>query len=475
MLGVVAFGALAGQANASLYWVPRASGTVVRANLDGTGPTTIASGQPFPQGVAVSGRHLYWATQQDSALDPNSGTIVKANLDGTNATPIVTGQSLPYGVAASSTHLYWVTNTLVDPDHNGTVVEANLDGTNATPIATGQAHPIGVAVSNSHLYWANFGGGTIVEANLDGTNATPIATGQSFPAGVAVNGSHLYWTSDQPTLGTVVEANLDGTNPKTIATGQTFPIAVAADDSHLYWATESVGGASHSGSIVEANLDGTNPTPIATGLDAPDGLAVQTTVPPKATPSIATTASASPVRIGQPISDSATVTGGDDPSGTVTFELFANDTCSGTPAFISAGRPLSAGTAHSTSFTPMSAGTLRWVAIYSGDTNNNSVSTPCPATVTVLAPGPVKLTARISSKRHRASFIFRATGASGFQCALVKSPQGKHANKPRPRYVACTSPKTYTHLKRGRYVFDVRTISAGAITGPAATRRFKIN
>jgi hypothetical protein len=187
------------------------------------------------------------------------------------------------------------------------------------------------------------------------------------------------------------------------------------------------------------------------------------------------TPSASQVQLGQSISDSATVTGGDGPSGTVTFEVFANDACSGMPSFTSANQPLSAGTAQSPSFTPTSAGALRWVAIYSGDTNNNSVSTPCSATVTVLAPERADLIARISSKHHRASFIFTATHASGFQCSLAKWRHGKHAKKPQPRYATCTSPKTYTHLKHGRYIFYVRTISAAAIPGPTVTRGFKIS
>jgi hypothetical protein len=254
---------------------------------------------------------------------------------------------------------------------------------------------------------------------------------------------------------------------------------VAADDTHLYWMTENAGGASSSGTIVEANLDGTNPTTIATGQDYPDGLAVQATVPPKATPSIVATPSASQVLVRQSISDSATVTGGDSPSGTVTFELFANDACSGTPAFTSASQPLSGGTAHSAPFTPTSSGTFHWVAVYSGDTNNNPVSTPCAGGAVTVMPVIAVRTARakitaasISSKRRRARFSFQATGATRFQCALVKRPTGRH-KKTKPRYRACRSPKTYKRLARGRYTFYVRALNAAGAGSPA-TRKFKI-
>ena len=80
----------------------------------------------------------------------------------------------------------------------------------------------------------------------------------------------------------------------------------------------------------------------------------------------------------------------------------------------------------------------------------------------------------ISSKHHSATFTFKATGSfTGLQCALVKKPTGKHKTKPKPRYRACTSPKTYKHLKKGHYTFYVRAIS-GSLKGSAATHSFKI-
>jgi hypothetical protein len=64
----------------------------MKANLDGTGVTTVVTGQSAPAGVAVDGSHIYWA----SAF---GGTINKANLDGTGVTTLVTGQNEPIGVA----------------------------------------------------------------------------------------------------------------------------------------------------------------------------------------------------------------------------------------------------------------------------------------------------------------------------------------------------------------------------------------
>jgi uncharacterized repeat protein (TIGR01451 family) len=97
----------------------------------------------------------------------------------------------------------------------------------------------------------------------------------------------------------------------------------------------------------------------------------------KVTPSIVTQASGS-VTVGGSISDTATVSGGHSPTGTVTFVLYGpNDATCATPIFTSANRPLSGGQATSAAFTTSQAGTYRWIATYNGDANNNSVSGAC--------------------------------------------------------------------------------------------------
>jgi hypothetical protein len=96
----------------------------------------------------------------------------------------------------------------------------------------------------------------------------------------------------------------------------------------------------------------------------------------KVTPGIATTVHASKffiAFIGQSSYDVATVTGGDNPTGTVTFNLYDNATASGTPLFTDT-EPLSGGTATSASYTTTALGTDYWVATYNGDSNNDSIS-----------------------------------------------------------------------------------------------------
>lgn len=77
-----------------VYWPNFYSGTIGRANLDGTGvDQSFISGASFPTGVAVDAGHVYWS-------NPLSDTIGRANLDGTGVDPsFITGASSPNGLA----------------------------------------------------------------------------------------------------------------------------------------------------------------------------------------------------------------------------------------------------------------------------------------------------------------------------------------------------------------------------------------
>ena len=110
----------------------------------------------------------------------------------------------------------------------------------------------------------------------------------------------------------------------------------------------------------------------------------------QATPTIATAPSAGGP-VGTSISDTATVSGGFSPTGTVTFELFPpeDSNCTGSPVFTSADNPLSGGSAASAPpFTTVAVGTHQWVATYNGDTNNTTVSSGCSAEPVDIGQAP---------------------------------------------------------------------------------------
>src|SRR5579862_2256086 len=87
--------------------------------------------------------------------------------------------------------------------------------------------------------------------------------------------------------------------------------------------------------------------------------------------------------------DKATV-GGNNPTGTVTFELFppttSGATCTGTPSF-SQTVTLSGGSAttSNTTFKASTPGTWRWLLIYNGDSHNSSKTSACGVETFVIA------------------------------------------------------------------------------------------
>lgn len=92
------------------------------------------------------------------------------------------------------------------------------------------------------------------------------------------------------------------------------------------------------------------------------------------------------------------------------------------------------------------------------------------------APPSARITAaKVSSKRRSAKFTFKASGASGFQCALITQVNNNKKHKhPKPHFSRCKSSKTYKHLKLGRYTFLVRARRAGK-PETAARKNFKIS
>ena len=117
----------------------------------------------------------------------------------------------------------------------------------------------------------------------------------------------------------------------------------------------------------------------ANNLGAASGCQAEQVTTTQAQPAIATTPSAGGV-VGVVIHDVANVTGGLNPTGTVTFNLYDPNqaTCQGNPVFTDAPG-LANGTATSGDYTTAAVGTYRWTATYSGDAMNVAAASGCQA------------------------------------------------------------------------------------------------
>ena len=117
-----------------------------------------------------------------------------------------------------------------------------------------------------------------------------------------------------------------------------------------------------------------------------------------------------------------------------------------------------------------------------GKTDIGAYELGTPSTSLPPTPSPPHGTtitkSKIKKKKHSARFSFKASGTvTGFQCALAKQKKGKHGKKKKKVklvFRSCASPKTYKHLKHGRYIFEVRAVNGAGVDPKPAVRKFKI-
>ena len=155
--------------------------------------------------AAQADAFIYWSNGDGGY---GSGTIGRANLDGSGVNNnFITGAGSPYGVTVDGQYVYWADET------GDTIGRANLDGSDANDsFITGANHPYGVAVNGQYIYWGNQGTATIGRANLDGSSPDEsFITAAGTPLALAVDGHYIYWADDYHD--TIGRANLDGSSP----------------------------------------------------------------------------------------------------------------------------------------------------------------------------------------------------------------------------------------------------------------------
>jgi uncharacterized delta-60 repeat protein len=90
---------------------------------------------------------------------------------------------------------------------------------------------------------------------------------------------------------------------------------------------------------------------------------------------------------------------------------------------------------------------------------------------TAFPPETEIFKAEIAASRGRATFFYTALGNDAswlFQCALLSRPTSK------PKFRNCGGSKRYSHLKPGRYTFEVRAVGVAGPDPTPAKRRFRI-
>jgi hypothetical protein len=393
-------------ANAILVFAPGANGNVAPIRTI-SGPGTGISG---PADVAVDAAGDVYSSNY------NNSTITEyAPGASGNATPIKTIGGSNTGLASNDDMSLAPDGTLYvgnassgsivifAPGANGNVVPIReLSGSNTT--FSSDIDGVG-ADAAGNLYAANSDAAAIDKFNPGATgNVAPNViisgsnTGMSVPDDVKVGFSGQLFVSDANSSLLVFPAGASGNaTPTRDITGSNTgfcdidDLAVAHDNT--MYVTDfncnavDVFGPSQNGNVApEAQIAGSNTT-----LNEPEGVDL---AEPTSSLTMSTTATPSATTVGGSAADTATLSGGNSPTGSLVFKLFGpgDSTCSAAPAYTSPAQTVSGdGTYTSPSFSPTTAGTYYWVAEYSGDATNPPITEACGTaseTLTVSSTGP---------------------------------------------------------------------------------------
>lgn len=167
------------------------------------------------------------------------------------------------------------------------------------------------------------------------------------------------------------------------------------------------------------------------GQQPGSGFGSDTTTVVRVTPGIQTVPSTGGP-VGTEINDTATLSGGFNPTGNVTFKLFppSDATCALTPVFtqVDGSAPYATGPG----YTSLVAGTYRWTADYAGDANNIAVSSGCQEELVVITAlkGHIIVDKVTNPTGTTTSFSFDATGTgyTDFSLTDAATPNNQELN-----------------------------------------------
>jgi len=383
--------------NCALGTIPPQGSVTVTVTSGPTTPAAACQSQPNPVALATADNGL---SAQDSGslictpiIPPAPGVTTAASagvaiggavsdaatLSGAfNATGTITFRLFgPNDATCSSPAVFTST---IPVSGNGSYASASF-----TPTAVG-----------TYRWIANYSGDANNPATANACNAaneSVVVTGTSpgvatmASAGVAVGGA----VSDAATLSGAFNATgtitfrLFGPNDATCSSPAVFSSTIPVSGNGSYASASFTPTAAGTYRwIANYNGDANNPA-TANACNAANESVVVT----KSVTTLVTQASPRGAA-GAPIGDTATLSGGINPTGTITFALYGPDdaTCSKPAIFTLSLAVNGNGTFVAEGFKPTTAGTYGWIASYSGDAGNLATANTCNAAgqaVTVAA------------------------------------------------------------------------------------------
>jgi hypothetical protein len=274
-------------------------------------PTTLATGQPEPDGLVVGATDIFWTTSDSSG----NGSVMRASkTDGSGMTSVVSNQyagplalvseeligvgkgfgaASIFAIPGASIADASASNTLTTVPYNliytlafdgayvyfGAYDSTNKLGAYVVPIGGGPGSLIAattvippLTTGNGFVYF--YDGSSIMRATSSGA-PTAVVTGVADVGALTFettsSGPMLAWTSSL--AGTVSVAPADATSqaPAPIASVQAGPADIALDATRAYWTN------GNDGTIVYCDLSACTPSTVAANQAQPQDIAVDAT------------------------------------------------------------------------------------------------------------------------------------------------------------------------------------------------------
>jgi low density lipoprotein receptor-related protein 5/6 len=212
-------------AGGKIYWIVFNPSKIWRANLDGSGqPEVLVRGLNNAGNLQLdlSGGQMYWVYGYFG-----TGGIQRANLDGSGLTTLVSGVNGPLGVTLDvpGGKMYFSQGVR---GQEGFISRYNLDGSGRETLLRGLSGPTLMAldVPRGKIYWGDAYSYTIRRANLDGSAQEILVTRSSEVPGVTLDVARgkLYWT--EINHGSIGRANLDGSQQETVLSDLHTPVGI---------------------------------------------------------------------------------------------------------------------------------------------------------------------------------------------------------------------------------------------------------
>lgn len=240
----------------TLYWIDigtltngscsaTTDGSVMRAKVDGSQLTAIATGQKCPSDLVLAGTDLYWTVQGNGNFA--DGAVMHAPKNGTGATPLYSNIVQAARLATDGTTLY------VSAANNGAlddIFRAPLSGSGPlVKMAAQQVNVSGIEVQGSRILWGTVGPGSLrtaattyaLDAGADASGAPTLLNGDAgYPITFTQTSGNVIYLADRD-QGQVKKIEVGSLDPSAVATGQGTPYGVAVDGSYVYWWSSSAG------------------------------------------------------------------------------------------------------------------------------------------------------------------------------------------------------------------------------------------